>query len=64
MFNNLLNIQDLSHLLQRSVSAIAHDLRNNPDAVPPRIKIPGTRFLRWRWVDVDAWLSEQVERRD
>jgi predicted DNA-binding transcriptional regulator AlpA len=29
-------------------------------AVPPRLNIPGTRLLRWRRADVDAWLAEHV----
>jgi len=29
-------------------------------AVPPRLQLPGTRLLRWRLVDVTAWLAKYV----
>ena len=53
----LLNLQALAHLLGRSPETIRRDLRRNPDAVPPRTLIPGTRLLRWREADVAAWLD-------
>ena len=53
----LLDLQDLANLLGRSPETIKKDLKRNPLAVPPRLHIPGTRLLRWRAVDVDAWLK-------
>lgn len=56
----LLSLEDLALLLGRSPETIRKDLRRNPGAVPPRLVITGTRLLRWRPVDVDAWLSLHV----
>lgn len=53
----LLDVDDLAELLGRSPQTIRHDLRRNPMAVPPRLQVPGTRMLRWRPCDVQAWLD-------
>lgn len=55
--NPLLDLKDVAHLLGRSTQTIKRDLRRNPDAVPPRLQLPGTRLLRWREQDVEAWLA-------
>lgn len=62
----ILGLGDLATLLSRSPETIRKDIRRNPAAVPPRLIIAGTRLLRWRAVDVDAWLTQRVEgqRRD
>lgn len=64
MKTKLLDLQDLSALLSRSPETIKKDMLRNRLAVPPRLHIPGTRLLRWREADVDAWLAGFVERRD
>ena len=56
----LLELDELATLLGRSPETIKKDMRRNPMAVPPRLHIPGTRLLRWRECDVDAWLAEHV----
>jgi predicted DNA-binding transcriptional regulator AlpA len=53
----LLDLQALSRLLGRSPATIRRDLRRNPNAVPPHMRVPGTRLLRWRESDVVAWLD-------
>lgn len=58
--SDLLDIHELAELLGRSPETIKKDLRRNPMAVPPRLHIPGTRLLRWRRADVEAWLAEHV----
>jgi predicted DNA-binding transcriptional regulator AlpA len=63
MENKLLDLHELSELLSRSPETIKKDLKRNRLAVPPRLHIPGTRLLRWRRVDVDAWLASLVEPR-
>ncbi|MEX3944815.1 helix-turn-helix transcriptional regulator [Paraburkholderia sp. BR10937] len=55
--SNLLDLHELAELLGRSPETIKKDLRRNPMAVPPRVNIPGTRLLRWRRADVEAWLA-------
>jgi predicted DNA-binding transcriptional regulator AlpA len=57
----VLELGDLATLLGRSPETIRKDLHRNPAAVPPRLVIPGTRLLRWRAVDVHAWLAKRVE---
>ncbi|WP_296658535.1 helix-turn-helix domain-containing protein [Paraburkholderia sp.] len=56
----LLDIHELAELLGRSPETIKKDIRRNHLAVPPRLHIPGTRLLRWRRADVEAWLAEHV----
>lgn len=53
----LLDLNDLSQVLKRSPETIKRDLRRNPDAVPPRLQLPGTKLLRWREEDVAVWLA-------
>jgi predicted DNA-binding transcriptional regulator AlpA len=63
MENAILDLTDLANLLGRSPETIKKDIRRNRLAVPPRLHIPGTRLLRWRQADVDAWLASYVESR-
>ncbi|MDE3105442.1 MAG: hypothetical protein KGK08_09740 [Acidobacteriota bacterium] len=56
----LLTLEDLAEMLGRSAQTIKKDLRRNPDAVPPRLQLPGTRLLRWRATDVRVWLGQFV----
>lgn len=56
--SSLLDLQALARLLGRSPETIRRDLRRNPDAVPPRLQLPGTRLLRWREADVEHWLAQ------
>ncbi|MFG6466768.1 helix-turn-helix transcriptional regulator [Roseateles sp. BYS87W] len=57
----VLELGDLANLLGRSPETIRKDIHRNPAAVPPRLVIAGTRLLRWRAVDVQAWLAQCVE---
>ena len=56
----VLGLGDLANLLGRSPETIRKDIHRNPAAVPPRLVISGTRLLRWRAVDVHAWLARRV----
>lgn len=58
----LLTLDELAAILERSPETIRKDIRRNPDAVPPRLQLPGTRLLRWRASDVDAWLARHAEQ--
>ncbi len=53
----LLEIEEVAEILGRSPETIKKDIRRNPNAVPPRLYVPGTRWLRWRPSDVQAWLD-------
>lgn len=56
----LLDLQALAALLGRRPETIRRDLRRNPDAVPPPLRLPGTRLLRWRETDVADWLDQHA----
>lgn len=60
--SELLDLEELAKLLRRSPETIKRDLRRNPEAVPPRLVLPGTRLLRWRAIDVKEWLEAHVAR--
>lgn len=57
----ILELKGLAVLMGRRPETIRKDLRRNPAAVPPRLIIEGTRLLRWRVSDVQAWLDRRVE---
>lgn len=59
--DKLITLDELAAILRRSAQTIKKDLRRNPDAVPPRLSLPGTRLLRWREADVTAWLRNLGE---
>lgn len=54
----LIDIHELSRLLGRAVQTIRNDLARNPLAVPPSIRIPGTRLRRWRPEAVELWVEQ------
>jgi predicted DNA-binding transcriptional regulator AlpA len=58
--DKLLDVFELAEILGRSAETIKRDIKRNPCAVPPRVHLPGTRLLRWRPMDVNAWLAEYV----
>jgi predicted DNA-binding transcriptional regulator AlpA len=58
---SVLELKDLAVLLGRRPETIRKDIHRNPAAVPPRLIIAGTRLLRWRAVDVHAWLAQRIE---
>jgi len=57
----LLNIGELSRLIRRAEQTIRNDLKRNPAAVPPSIRIPGSRARRWRQEAVDTWVQSLEE---
>ena len=59
----LLGLEEVAALLGRSPQTVKKDLKRNPLAVPPRLYVPGTRLLRWRPCDVQAWLEECADHR-
>ena len=60
-FQKLLTLDDLAVMLGRSPETIRKDLVRKPWAVPPRLILPSIRMLRWRVVDVNAWLEQFVQ---
>lgn len=57
----LLTLEELAAVLSRSPETIKADIRRKPDAVPPRVRFPGTRALRWREADVVDWIGRCAE---
>ena len=53
----LLDLKGVAALLGQSPQTVKKHLKRNPMAVPPRLYVPGTRLLRWRQCDVQAWLD-------
>lgn len=60
---NYLDIYELAELLEKRPETIRKNLKSRPWTVPPRMHIPGTRILRWRKHEVEAWLEEGIELR-
>jgi len=56
-----LSLDELAAMLKRSPTTILNDRVRNPQAVPPAIKIPGTKTLIWEKSAVCAWLSQFTE---
>lgn len=59
--STLLSLHEVAALLSRSPETVRKDLRRKPQAVPPRLCIPGARQLRWRAQDVERWLATHVQ---
>lgn len=59
-----LSLDELAALLKRSPTTILNDRVRNPGAVPPAIRLPGTRHLLWEQSTVCAWLSRFTEGED
>ena len=57
-----MDVEEVAALLGPSPETIKKDIRRNPLAVPPRLHVPGTRLLRGRPCDVEAWLDECAEK--
>lgn len=53
---HVLTIEELSHVIKKSVWSIRADLRRNPEALPPLFKLPGSRRVLFK--DVDSWLEK------
>ena len=58
--DKLITIEDLAPILRKSVHSVRNDLSRNPDALPPRCRLPGTLRNLWRLEDVSAWLASYV----
>lgn len=52
-----INASELGKLIGRSTKSIMVDACRRPETLPPRFRIPGTRRLMWRVVDVREWMN-------
>lgn len=57
MDNRLLDVDSLAPMLCLSPRTLRNKLCSDPHALPPRVKVPGTRGPRWRLSDVLSWLE-------
>ena len=53
----LLDVTDLARLLHKAKRTVEVDVTRRPEALPPRLKIPGSRKVLWLESDVFAWLD-------
>lgn len=54
----LWDIEELASFLKKSKASIYSDLKRNPEAVPPPIRLPGTNRLRWDPRFVRDWVRK------
>ena len=57
---NLLTVELLASKIQKSVASIRSDVIRNPQSLPPRCRLPGTKRLLWREEDVARWVAGHV----
>lgn len=56
-----IDASELGKLIGRSTKSIKVDVSRRPDTLPPTFRIPGTRKIVWRVVDVRAWMQAIAE---
>ena len=49
-------IEDIAKLLRLHVNTVRADLHRRPESLPPRLRLPGRRTVRFLKADVLAWL--------
>jgi predicted DNA-binding transcriptional regulator AlpA len=55
---NYLDIDELAERLGQRPRTIRQKLARNPQAMPPRMHLPGSALLRWRAHEVENWIVE------
>lgn len=58
----LLTIELLAVRIHKSVNSIRSDVARNPRSLPPICRLPGTKRLLWREIDVEQWVAQFVEK--
>lgn len=56
-----ITVEQLSEILGRSPKSISVDVTRNPDSLPPVLRVPGSRKIRFRLADVLRWMDELSE---
>jgi len=59
---HILTVKELAEFLRMSVNTVKADVSRRPHVLPPRMKIPGSRRVLWRRIDVERWMEEKVQR--
>lgn len=53
-----LDVDELAELLGESASSLKRKIKANSHKVPPRMRLPGSKMLRWRLHEVESWVWE------
>lgn len=53
----VIDASELGKLIGRGTMTIRQDVHRRPETLPPRFVVPGSNRLRWRVVDVRAWMQ-------
>ncbi len=61
MTTKYLDIFEVAEVLGVTPETVRKNMKRRPWLVPMNMHIPGTRMLRWRIVDVEAWLVEKKQ---
>ena len=56
-----LTIYQLAKILNKSPATIATEVSKNPDKLPPRLRLPGSRRVLWLKTDVEDWINKYRE---
>lgn len=54
-----IGIKEVAGILHKSVASVQKDVTRNPEALPPRLNIPGNRRVLWLKTDVIEWLQSK-----
>jgi predicted DNA-binding transcriptional regulator AlpA len=60
--SQLIGIDEVAKLLNMEINTAKVNITRHPETLPPRIKIPGTRLVRFMLKDVRDWIEKHRER--
>ena len=56
----LLTVHDLSDLIRKSPATIRSAASRSPNSLPPICRLPASKRLLWRDIDVHQWIDNHV----
>lgn len=56
----ILTTEQLARLIHKSPASIRSDASRNPRSLPPICRLPGSKRLLWRLIDVRNWIEACV----
>lgn len=59
-YGEILTTEQLAKIIHKSAASVRSDASRNPRALPPICRLPGTKRLLFRLVDVREWLASYV----
>lgn len=57
---DLITIPELAKIIRKSLESIRSDLCRAPHRLPPTVRLPSTRRVLFRRIDVEKWISGYV----